>query len=379
MNKSAETSEKKGAVLPIKTSIQDSIKDLLKNGIDHCVFDAVMIPLRVPAGDSFSYVLIKNKSLLNDAFPLPPTMSVQGAKAVSSVTRLGNRNMKIAAVMRPCEIRATIELTKLDQTDLENIILISMDCPGTMPILDMVNEPEKTMTLFNDATKSWDDTQMRPVCQICDKSSMVAGDLHIGTLGTDKKSFFIIPNSTKGKDILEKLKLPLTDSIDSWNKKVKENSEKKLKKRQEVHSDLKNKIGDLTNLLDIFSQCINCHNCMRVCPICSCRLCYFDSNKVKHSSEEYLQRAKDKGSIRILPDTTLFHMGRMMHMSLSCVSCGSCEDACPMSIPVAQIFSMVADETQRLFDYVAGRCLEEPLPLRTYKEDELHEVEDVHG
>jgi formate dehydrogenase subunit beta len=97
---------------------------------------------------------------------------------------------------------------------------------------------------------------------------------------------------------------------------------------------------------------------------------------VKHPSEDYLQRAESKGSIRFLPDTTLFQMGRMMHMSLSCVSCGACEDACPMSIPVAQIFSMIADETQGSFDYVSGRDPNESLPLIAYKEEELHEVED---
>jgi formate dehydrogenase subunit beta len=378
MTKPVVASEKKGVVVSITTTIKDSIKDLLKKGMDQGVFDAVLIPMRVPAGDSFSYVLIKDKSLLNDAVPLPPTMSVQGAKAISSVTRLGDGTMKIAAVMRPCEIRATIELTKLDQVHVENMTLVSIDCPGVMPILDFIREPEKALKLFDNATKSWDDTIMRPVCQICDKSSMMAGDLHIGTLGTKKDTFFIISNSKKGKDTLEKLTITLKDNIDSWQTKVKENAEKKLKKRKKAHNDLKSQIGDLDNLLDTFSQCINCHNCMRVCPVCSCRLCYFDSDKVKHPSKEYLQRAKEKGSIRFLPDTTLFHMGRMMHMSLSCVSCGSCEDACPMSIPVAQIFSMVADETQGLFEYVAGRSSDEPLPLKTYEEDELHEVEDAH-
>jgi len=97
---------------------------------------------------------------------------------------------------------------------------------------------------------------------------------------------------------------------------------------------------------------------------------------VKHPSEEYLEMAEDKGTLRFLPDTILFHVGRMMHMSVSCVSCGSCEDACPMSIPVAQIFSMVADETQDLFGYVSGRDVNEPIPLTVYKEDEFHEVED---
>ena len=67
-----------------------------------------------------------------------------------------------------------------------------------------------------------------------------------------------------------------------------------------------------------------------------------------------------------------------MHMSLSVVSCGACEDVCPVSIPVAQIFSRVADETQGLFDYVSGRSLEEPIPLVAYKEEELHEMEDAN-
>ena len=65
-------------------------------------------------------------------------------------------------------------------------------------------------------------------------------------------------------------------------------------------------------------------------------------------------------------------------MSLYCVSCGACEDACPVDIPVAQVFSMIADETQTLFDYISGRSLDEPLPLVAYKEEELHEVEDAH-
>ena len=65
-------------------------------------------------------------------------------------------------------------------------------------------------------------------------------------------------------------------------------------------------------------------------------------------------------------------------MSLSCVSCGACEDACPVSIPVAQVFCMIGDETQGLFEYVSGRDITETLPLKTYEEEELSEVEDAH-
>jgi len=376
MIKSEDNSKNKCAIVSSKSDTKESVIDFLKKAMDEGIFDAVLIPMMTPAGDSFAYVLIKDKTLLKDGAPLSPIMSVQGAKAVSSVTRLGKGKMKIAAVMRPCEIRATVELSKLGQTDLENITLISMDCPGVLPLSDFLGDPKKGMKLFYDAAEKWDYKPMRPVCQICDKSSMIAGDLHIGTLGAKKDTFFIISNSQKGKNVLDKLGIDPKESADSWQAKVKTITEEKHKKREKNLKELKSKIGGLDNLTDTFSQCINCHNCMRVCPVCYCRLCYFDSDKVKHTSEDYLKIAERKGSIRFLPDTTLFQMGRMLHMSISCVSCGACEDACPVSIPVAQIFSMIADETQGLFDYVSGRDIEEPLPLITYKEEELNDVED---
>lgn len=373
-----DNSKDKGVLIQVKSTQKDTINDFLKTAMDQGVFDAVLIPMKVPAGDSFVYVLLTEKELLKDACFLPPVMSVQGAKAISSITRRGAGNKKIAAILRPCEIRATIELSKLDQVNLENIILISMDCSGVMPTPSFSKDPEKSLKKFEDAIRKGDDTVMRPVCQMCDKSSMVAGDLHIATRGTPKDTFFVMSNTKKGKDILDTLGLKANKSIDTWRAKAKENAKEKQQKRKQVHNDLQSSLENLDKFLDTFSHCINCHNCMRVCPICCCRVCYFDSDKMKHPSEDYLRVAESKGSIRFLPDTTIFHMGRMVHMSLSCVSCGSCEDACPMSIPVAQLFSMTADETQGLFDYVAGESPEEPLPLKTYMKEELIEVEDVH-
>ena len=371
-------SELKGAVFPATSGTEKAIIGLLEKSMDKGIFDAVVVPMQVPAGDAYAYVFLKNKSLLKESHPIPPVMFVQGAKAISSITRLGEGNIKVAVIMRPCEVRATIELAKLGQTNIENMTLISMDCPGVMPTSDFLNDPDEGIKQFNEAAKKLDDTIMRPVCQTCDKSSMVAGDLHIGTLGAKKDTFYIISNSQKGNDVIEKLGLKLDDNLKNWSEKVKSIYEEKHKKRSKAHKDLKSKVGGIDNLVETFSHCINCYNCMKACPVCVCRLCYFDSDKVKFPSEDYLERAEIKGSILFLPDTTLFQMGRMMHMSISCVSCGACEDACSMSIPVAQIFSMIADETQGLFDYVSGRSLDEPIPLIAYKEEELHEVEDAN-
>lgn len=364
----------KGKILPINKSIEKTIVDFLNQTLEKEIFDAILIPLKVPAGDSFAWVLIQDKSLLKNAFPLPPIMPVQGAKALSSLTRLGKGNIKIAAVMRPCEIRASIELYKYKQVELENIYLISIDCPGALPFSDYLKEPKKSEEIFEEAIQKWESEFVKPVCQICDNFSIPSSDLHFGILGAKNGNIVLIPNSQKGKSILNKLDISAEESISEWENKIKTLTNDRKEKKAQIHQQLKSQIGGVDNLMDTFSKCINCHNCMSVCPICYCRQCYFDSEALRLPPENYLLRAETKGAFRFPSDTLLFHLGRMSHMSLSCVSCGTCEDVCPMSIPVAQIFSLVADRNQNLFDYVPGKNIEEALPLVAYKEEEFQEM-----
>ena len=366
------------AALPIKTDLNTTILSFFEHALTKGVFDAVVIPIEVPAKDAFMYVLVKDIALLKTATPIPPVMFVQGAKALSSITRCGDSPLKIAAVMRPCELRAAHELQKLSQVNLDHITLCSYDCPGVLPTSDYLENPAEGKKTFAAAMDKGSDDMMRPVCQIDDKSSMIVGDLHFGSLAMTTKALPLLAHTSKGHNVLTECGYSLKESVKSWQDAVAARSKEKQKKRTKAHADIQKMVGGIENLVDTFSTCINCHNCMRVCPVCACRLCYFDSDKVKHRPDDYLDRAVEKGSMRFLPDTALFQMGRMMHMSLSCVSCGSCEDACPMSIPVGQIFSMIADKTQEVYDYVSGRSPDEPIPLMMFKEEELHEVEGAH-
>ena len=373
------TDTKQGAVFTTESGARKGIIDFIKQALGKGCFDAVLISANAPGSDSFTYLLIRDESLLENAYPLPPVMSVQGAKAISSLTRRGKGKSRIAALVRPCEARATAELFKLGQVDLENILLISIDCPGALPLSDWAKDPKQVEDEFSEILKGKPSESLRPVCQICDKFSATGvEDLHIGTLGVEVGSIFLIPRSPKGEDILNKLSLPVKEDISSWKNTVDSLMEKRKKKRNQSFEELKSKATGLDNLLDTFSKCINCHNCMRVCPICYCRQCFFDSDNMKFAFEDYLKRAEVAGGLKLPPETLLFHIGRMLHMSLSCVSCGACEDACPVSIPVAQIFSLVGIKNQEEFGYVAGRSLDEPLPLRVYEEEEFEEVEESY-
>ena len=157
------TDTAQGAIFPAEGGIEAGILDFIKQAFSKDCFDAVLIPAKVPRGDSFAYILIQDESLLKSALPICPVMPVQGAKAISSLTRRGKGKRRIAAVMRPCEVRAAIELSKLGQVDLENIILISFDCPGALPLADWVKDSKKAEDAFSEILAQGKSGGVRPV------------------------------------------------------------------------------------------------------------------------------------------------------------------------------------------------------------------------
>lgn len=368
--------DKKGAFFSADGRLGAQVSGFIKQAIGRGCFDAVLIPVKAPGSDSFSYSLIKDESFLKDAYPLPPVMTVQGAKAISALTGHGQGRKKVAAIVRPCEARATAELLKLGQVNLDDVTLISLDCPGALPLAEWAQDSAKAEETFAKVLQGKAEESLRPVCRICDKfSASGAEDLHIGVLGAKSGGIFLIPGSPRGEEVLEKLGLSAGEDISGWEKAVASLTEQRQAKRRQFMEEFQPKTTGLDNLLKTFSQCINCHNCMRVCPICYCRQCFFDSPNMKFAFEDYLNRADMAGGLKLPPETLLFHIGRMLHMSLSCVSCGACEDACPTAIPVAQVFSLVGGQNQEEFGYVPGRSRDEPPPLRVYKEEEFEEVE----
>jgi len=369
----------KGVKISSENGIRKTIFDFLKNTLTKGIFDTILIPAKVPAGDSYAWILLKETSLMDDTNPVPPVMAVQGAKALKSLTRKGEGQLNIAAIMRPCEIRASIELSKLNQVRLDKITLISYDCPGSIPFSDYIANPQESDKLFQSILSKgeFENEATKPVCRICSDLFCPSSDLHFGSLGSEGKSIFIIPNSEKGTRILDDLELACSEDTSSWNSQMTKLKEKKAGKREEIFKTIQPMIEGMDGLLKTFANCVGCHNCQSACPICYCRQCYFDS-EVSKSTSQFLQTQAEKGGRLAFPqDKIMFHVGRMAHMSLSCVSCGLCTDACPVSIPVAQIFSYVSDKTQQACEYHAGNDAGEGHPLRQYQLDEIHEIHEL--
>ncbi|WP_456432667.1 Coenzyme F420 hydrogenase/dehydrogenase, beta subunit C-terminal domain [Thermosulfuriphilus sp.] len=323
---------------------------------------------------SFVPILTRDKEKISQSYPVPPTMPMQMARVISRMTLKGPLRERIAVILRPCEMAALVELVKLKQAHLQNVLTISLDCPGVITLRAWRTRDRRVLWQTLERIQPRAPEVLRSLCQICSRFTSQISDLTLATIGVPDNQVALLANSLRGEEILKALEFQ-TEEISGRQGSLELFLKERRNQRERAQEIFSRKISGVDGLLDSLSSCINCRNCMRVCLICFCRECFFDSEAFRSPADNYLRRAQRKGGLRLPPDMLLFHLGRMNHIGLSCVSCGMCEDACPAGIPISRIFSLIAQMGQELFSYQPGRLLDEPLPLTTYQEEELEDFE----
>jgi formate dehydrogenase subunit beta len=366
--------------IPVENGgLDEAVRGLLKKALTSGAVEAVYVPLRAEGGAVLP-ALVTDPARIDQADPLAPVMPINGARALSALT--GKKTpAKIAAVLRPCEVRALIELVKLQQANLEGVKLISFDCPGTLEVTDYQDLSHSPHDPQLDPTAIWGSgpleaiggKPMRLACRMCAHPIPGKVDLHLEFLGADLSSgipatveeeFAQLLALSAGEEGARAQRTEAEDRLVSSRRQVRE------KELGAITARMKSDGG----FSGVFAACIRCHNCMTACPICYCKTCLFRTDSFDHEPGHYLAAARRKGAVRLLSDAVLFHLTRLNHMSTSCVSCGACTSACPEDIPVGAVFSAVADQVQGAFQYEPGRSLEESLPLISFRENEWTEV-----
>jgi len=196
-------------------------------------------------------------------------------------------------------------------------------------------------------------------------------------LGTDNhRGLLVKSEGSEGEKIIKGLGLSECpdEELETREKALADFKILKIKARDKFFEQLSHEIVGQDKLLSVLSPCIGCHNCRVMCPICYCKECFFDSATFECEADQYLKWAEKKGALKMPNDTLLFHLTRLNHMAVSCVGCGMCQEACPHSIPVFNIFRLVGAQLQKQFDYVPGKDITEEPPLTVFRENELGEI-----
>jgi formate dehydrogenase subunit beta len=362
--------------LKINKGIEEGIIDFLEFLIKSGKIKGVFTLKKMNEDGAVAYSLITSLDELKKAVPFYPFMPVNTGKVLSSFTLTAATEEPVAAVLRPCELRAFIELAKRVQGSLDNILLISLTCGGVFPLRSLKNGALKNHqpSYWETVKKAEIDPETRLTCQSCEDFVPQLADMTVATAGMKDidKECVILLNTVKGEE--HAASAPgniITEKLENGN--IEKLQKLREEKKKNIFEDFDGNHADPKAFIKTFAACVGCHACSHSCPICFCTLCDFDSKTCEYQPQSFLSELEQKNGLKVPPGNIFFHLGRMNHMAVSCVRCGMCSDVCPVNIPVATVFSRVGDSLQKVFNYIPGRDVKEPVPSGTYKEEEFAE------
>ncbi|MGD9974454.1 MAG: 4Fe-4S dicluster domain-containing protein [Desulfatirhabdiaceae bacterium] len=349
---------------------------------------AILAPVQLPMKPSVMPALISDPDQIDHCDPLAPCFPLNAAKVVSQLTwnPIGGT---IAVFLRSCEIRAFIELVKLKQGTLDEVVIIGMDCPGAFqnagyrrfvqsctenPGATFFNQIQKKDTAFPGAI------DLAEACKACEHFTPDGADIAIGWLGMASEDHFLLTGQTdRGLDVLKHLNLPEAAAPSMRHGAISDMLAERLAYRDDMFAATRAATSTLKKLTAYLADCVNCYNCRVVCPVCYCRECVFVTDVFDHDASQALKWSQRRGLVKLPADTVFYHLTRLAHMSTACVGCGQCSNACPNDIPVMELFRSVAEKTRNAFGYEAGRSLDDAPPLSVFRENEFEEVVGIKG
>jgi len=328
-----------------------TVRNFLQAVWSQSSLDSMLVPLNGSEQAPPKPRWIDDPANLNGVNPFKPLMTVNAARFVPPAKR-EHPDANLGALLRPCEMRALVEMVKHDGFSMDGLLTISVDCLGTIPLDEFhwrSSRQEPADGLTHDTLQFARQGgilayRFRSACQICASPEARNADLNINVLGLPVRQVILVQArdaETAQRCRLEAITDGLADPgmLQQHEKVTARMSERHRRTIERVAQGLGDAFPrDLDTLIAQFESCGDCQSCMQVCPICSVDFPFREQNG-------HYQR---KDFIRWL---------------ISCAGCGMCEQACQDHLPLSAIFRHIRSLLAEEYGYAAGNSVDEPLPI----------------
>jgi len=320
--------------------------------------DGLLAPVELPDHAGTAPQVINCLEDLKFVNPFLPMMQTNSAPMVDAMTR-DHPDRRFAAMLRPCEIRALVELRKRNRVHTpasaagnhqNSPVLIGVDCSGTCTAAEYARQLEQCCeSVLSRAALLYgchDDDLPYPVrmaCQMCDMPTPLGADVVIGSLDIAPQGHLLVISSNEKMDADLKL-AEVTDGLASEAEvRTREIAAARLsEKRLSLRSELINKrtwqAEDLNSIMAMFARCTLCADCLDECPLYDGELSGMLGVKESHQRTNPLL-------------TELVGVSRWL---ASCSGCGMCQEICEHGVSLTPIIVTLSHRIQQELNYKPG-------------------------
>jgi formate dehydrogenase subunit beta len=328
--------------------------------------DAMLAPVEMSDRSGVSARVLTQPADLARVNPFAPVMLNNTASMVQGFIE-EHPHSHLAVILRPCELRALIELRKRQRVryhsvaganDQESLVLISVDCAGTFSQADYIQHVASHradaemihVELMYGRQDSYVPCEVRQTCQMCDSPGPRGADITIGTIGIEPHGNLLV--IARNEEIDARLHLQnVTDGIATeWQVVYREMMVGKLvDKRSEKRAALMRNepllAEEMTTALAMFARCTLCADCLDACPLYDGELTGMLGVGEGHHSGHAL----------------LAELVRVSRWLASCSGCGMCQQSCVHGVSLARAVTTLSHRIQRELHYIPGDP-SQPLP-----------------
>ena len=375
-----------------KAELGGAVTSLWKHALESKMVDAVLVITKGVDLYDAKPVIITDPAKLKDTAGSLHCGTLLLPKLVKKYLN-GAFDKKIGVTVKGCDMMGFYELAKRKQINLDNVIMIGVNCGGSVsPVMarkmitdkfgvdpETVHKEEidkgQFIIEYEGGHKgiSMDELEeagygRRSNCRRCKLKIPRQADLACGNWGVigprAGKATFVEVCSEKGATLLNgavKSGILATEAANPKGLEIRGKVEGAMLKlgdkwRKKDFEGLGDGKERLKKIMAETSRCIKCYGCIDQCPICYCVECTTKNPAMVPPG--------------VLPVNFMFHLIRYAHIADSCVNCGQCEEVCPAEIPNALFMHAQQVELEKMFGHVPGVDMELPLLAMVEEKEE---------
>jgi formate dehydrogenase subunit beta len=321
--------------------------------------DAMLAPIEMPGTCDVWAETISHPENLCLVNPFAPVMLNNSAALVDSFVQ-DHPGSRLAVLLRPCELRALIELRKrgrvryhgaAEPDDGESLMIIGVDCAGTYSsgeyaqrLADHKEDDQMIhVNLSYERQLSYLPSQVRAACQMCDSPAPEGTDVVIGTIGLAGQGSLLVIARDEDTDKRLRLQEVTDDLASEWQVASRELMVGKLVERRAAkRAEWIRAQGTLGEMMDTamaaFACCTLCADCLDACPLYDGELSGMLGVSDGHTS----------------PRPLLSELVSVSRWLTSCSGCGMCGEACEHGVALAPIVTALSHRIQSKLHYRPG-------------------------